>query len=84
MGNQPSSPLATCLSAVCGDRSDCVGYPNDPFYQLSWVKPYNLDIPITPAAVIRPDNANDVAGAVKCAAQNDKKVQARSGGHSYG
>lgn len=83
MGNGQSSPLQTCLDAVCGDRSDCVAYKGDPFYQLSWVKPFNLDVPVTPVAVIRPDNAKDVAEAVKCAAKSDVKVQAKSGGHSY-
>ena len=83
MGNGQSSPLADCLDAVCGSRSDCVNYAGAPFYQISWVKPYNLDIPVTPAAVIRPDDADDVAGAVKCAAEHGFKVQAKSGGHSY-
>ncbi|KAK1763470.1 FAD-binding domain-containing protein [Phialemonium atrogriseum] len=83
MGNSGSS-LQTCLNAVCNGRSGCVGYPSDPLYQISWVKPYNLDIPVTPVAVIRPNTAKDVAGIVKCAAANDVKVQAKSGGHSYG
>ena len=83
MGNGQSSPLADCLDAVCGDRSDCVNYAGAPFYQSSWVKPYNLDVPVTPAAVIRPDDADDVAAAVKCAVEHKVKVQAKSGGHSY-
>lgn len=83
MGNGQSSPLQTCLDAVCADRDGCVGYPSDPFYQISWVKPYNLDIPVEPAAVFRPDDADDVSGAVKCAAENGVSVQAKSGGHSY-
>ncbi|KDN62913.1 putative FAD binding domain-containing protein [Colletotrichum sublineola] len=83
MGQTPSSPLATCLNNVCDGRSSCVSYPNDPFYQLNWVKPYNLDIAVEPIAVTRPETKEDVAGFVKCAADNDVKVQAKSGGHSY-
>ncbi|KAH7162180.1 FAD binding domain-containing protein [Dactylonectria estremocensis] len=84
MGHGQSSPSKTCLDAVCGNRAGCVSYPSDPLYQLSWVKPYNLDVPVTPAAVLRPDTAQDVVDAVKCATENGFKVQAKSGGHSYG
>ncbi|GKT64233.1 FAD binding domain-containing protein [Colletotrichum tofieldiae] len=83
MGQKPSSPLATCLNNVCDGRSSCVGYPNDPLFQINWVKPYNLDIAVEPIAVTRPKTKEDVAGFVKCAADNDVKVQAKSGGHSY-
>jgi len=34
--------------------------------------------------VTRPQNAQDVSGFVKCAADNKVRVQAKSGGHSYG
>jgi len=60
-----------------------VGFPSDPLYQINWVKPYNLDVDVTPAAVVRPSTAADVSGIVKCASQNKVKVQAKSGGHSY-
>ncbi|EFQ33600.1 FAD binding domain-containing protein [Colletotrichum graminicola M1.001] len=83
MGQKPSSPLATCLNNVCDGRSSCVGYSNDPLYQINWVKPYNLDLAVVPIAVTRPETKEDVAGFVKCAADNNVKVQAKSGGHSY-
>jgi len=75
--------LVDCLKAVCDGRSGCVASPNTPLYDLHWVKPYNLDLPVVPAAVIRPDNAQDVSGAVKCAVKHDVPIQAKSGGHSY-
>ncbi|KAI0527972.1 hypothetical protein F5B22DRAFT_13712 [Xylaria bambusicola] len=83
MGQSTSSPLATCLNAVCNGRNDCVAYPSDPLYQISWVNRYNLDIEVTPIAVTRPETAQDVSGFVKCAAANNVKVQPKSGGHSY-
>ncbi|KAG5953912.1 hypothetical protein E4U53_007824 [Claviceps sorghi] len=84
MGAGASTPLQQCLDSVCNGRSGCVGYPGQTFYQTSWVKPYNKAINITPVAVIRPNTANEVAEAVKCAAKEKVYVQARSGGHSYG
>ncbi|KAI1859489.1 uncharacterized protein JN550_012007 [Neoarthrinium moseri] len=83
MGQGSSTPLADCLNAVCNSRSDCVAYPDNPLYQISWVKRYNLDIAVTPVAVTRPDSAEDVSGFIKCAVQNNVKVQPKSGGHSY-
>ncbi|PNY18835.1 Cannabidiolic acid synthase [Tolypocladium capitatum] len=83
MGNGQSTALQTCLGAVCNGRAGCVSYPSDPLYQLAWVKPYNLQIPVTPIAVIQPNSAIEVAGAVKCAVSGGVKVQAKSGGHSY-
>ncbi|PKS10146.1 hypothetical protein jhhlp_001896 [Lomentospora prolificans] len=83
MGNSPSTPLQTCLNTICAGRADCVAYPSTPFYQLAWVRPFNLDIDVEPLAVIRPKNTNEVAEAVKCAEKVAAKVQARSGGHSY-
>ncbi|ORY59272.1 uncharacterized protein BCR38DRAFT_412970 [Pseudomassariella vexata] len=83
MGSGQSTPLSDCLNAVCDGRSSCVAYPDNPLYQISWVNRYNLDIPVTPVAVTRPETTDDVSGFVKCAVSNNVKVQAKSGGHSY-
>ncbi|KAH9906409.1 Glucooligosaccharide oxidase [Xylariomycetidae sp. FL2044] len=83
MGQSPSSPMADCLNAVCNGRSDCVAYPDNPLYQISWVNRYNLDIEVEPVAVTRPETVDDVSGFVKCAVANSIKVQPKSGGHSY-
>jgi FAD/FMN-containing dehydrogenase len=48
------------------------------------VKPYNLGIPVDPAAVTYPTVPEQVQAIVKCASTWNMKVQARSGGHSYG
>lgn len=83
MGNAGSTPLQTCLNAICDGRSNCVAYPSTSLYQASWVKPYNLAVPVNPAAVIRPNNAQDVSAAIMCASASSVHVQAKSGGHSY-
>ncbi|OTB08537.1 putative glucooligosaccharide oxidase [Hypoxylon sp. CI-4A] len=82
MGQTPSA-LSDCLNAVCGDRDGCVAYPDNPLYQVSWVNRYNLDIEVEPIAVTRPGNSQDVSDFIKCAVENNVKVQPKSGGHSY-
>ncbi|KAJ7065289.1 hypothetical protein C8F01DRAFT_1125052 [Mycena amicta] len=82
--SQPGSPLQVCLNQVFASNKGGVHYPQDLLYQLLYVKPYNQDIPITPAAVTQPQSAQDVAGIVKCAVASGVKVTPRSGGHSYG
>jgi FAD/FMN-containing dehydrogenase len=83
MGNTPSA-LQQCLQTVGNGRAGFAGFPGDALYQAVWVQPYNLNIEVSPAAVVRPRTAEDVAGAIRCAAASNVKVQARSGGHSYG
>ncbi|KAK3295219.1 uncharacterized protein B0H64DRAFT_321750 [Chaetomium fimeti] len=84
MGTAHSS-LQKCIDGVGNNRAGFAGFPNNPLtYQPVWVHAYNLDIPITPAAVVRPQTAAEVSGVIKCASAHGVKVQARSGGHSYG
>ncbi|KAF4302935.1 Oxygen oxidoreductase covalent FAD-binding site [Botryosphaeria dothidea] len=89
MGNQASSAAAatpdlkSCLTTAVGGDGN-VAFSDDLLYQITDVKPYNLDIPVTPTAITYPNSSDQVAGIVACAAQYDHKVQARSGGHSYG
>lgn len=82
MGNSPSA-LETCLREVCAGRAGCAAFPGAPLYQAAWVRPFNLEIPVEPAGVIRPMDSEEVAGAVRCAVEEGVKVQAKSGGHSY-
>ncbi|KAF1996891.1 Glucooligosaccharide oxidase [Amniculicola lignicola CBS 123094] len=84
MGNNPSSnAVSQCLSSAVGGNAGLLAFKSDPLYQLNHVKPYNLDIHITPAAVTYPKTADHVAAIVKCAVDYNLKVQPRSGGHSY-
>lgn len=72
----------SCLKAAVSE-SDGVAFP-DLFFPFVHVQKYNLYYDIEPAAVAYPENAEEVSKLVKCAAQNKVKVQARSGGHSFG
>lgn len=83
MGSSQSSLLAKSIKAAVGKDKDLYAFPGNAFYQLENVKPYNLAIPIKPAAVTYPRTAAQVAAIVKCAVEAGLKVQARSGGHSY-
>ncbi len=68
---------------------DCLAAKNVPgffatssgFSQLA--EPYNLRLAYTPAVIVVPTDAGQVADAVLCAAASNVKVQAKSGGHSY-
>ncbi|RJE27475.1 glucooligosaccharide oxidase [Aspergillus sclerotialis] len=76
--------LRNCLLAAVGGNIALVAFQGEPFYQAVAVKAYNLNIPITPAAVTFPKSSDQVAAVVKCAAERGYKVQSKCGGHSYG
>jgi FAD/FMN-containing dehydrogenase len=84
MGNLASNPLQVCLLAAVAGDSSRVAFQSDPLYQIDAVHPYNLNIPVHPAAVTFPESLMEVENIVRCATQGGYKVQARSGGHSYG
>ncbi|KAL0935645.1 glucooligosaccharide oxidase [Colletotrichum truncatum] len=47
------------------------------------VRPYNLRVQFTPAAIVTATDPSHVQAAVKCGAQYGYKVTGRGGGHSY-
>lgn len=73
------SPLRACLTPAVSK----VAFEGDPFYHLTHIKRYNLDIDVTPAAVAYPQTAEEVSAVVRCATQTGHHVQPVSGGHSY-
>jgi hypothetical protein len=79
-----ASSIKECLLSAVGGNKNLVAFQGQLFYQALDVRPYNLNLPVTPAAVTFPETAEQVAAIVKCAADGGYKVQARSGGHSYG
>jgi len=82
MGSSQSA-LIEDLKAAVGGKADLLAYPSKPLYQLEHVKPYNLSIPVKPAAITYPETKEQVAAIVKVAVKYNLKVQARCGGHSY-
>lgn len=84
MGTPDNATIRQGLNAALGAAHKIAKYPTQLLYQFEDVKAYNLDIPIVPAAVTFPETAEQVSVIVKYAASVNVKVQARSGGHSYG
>ena len=79
------SPFFQCLLAAVGGKIDLVSDRTQQNYTATVdAYRYNLDYPVTPAAIVYPESADQVAASVKCAVDQGVKVQARSGGHSYG
>ena len=82
MGNKPSA-VEQCLISAVGNNKDLIAGQSTIGFQISHVKPYNLDIPVKPSAVTYPKTSEQIAAIVKCAVDNSLKVQPRCGGHSY-
>lgn len=85
MGNTTSVAAGrNCLLNAVGGNQALVAFQDQLLYQTTAVEAYNLNIPVTPAAVTFPESSEQIAAVVKCASEYDYKVQARSGGHSFG
>lgn len=85
MGSSHSTPapLVKGIKAALDNDDELYAFPGDELYELEDAKPYNLDIILRPAAVTYPKTTAQVAAIIKCAVGNNRKVQARAGGHSY-
>jgi FAD/FMN-containing dehydrogenase len=78
----PSDPkLASLESFIQEHPTIKYATPDSPDY-LTLRATYSLDNPATPYAIVRPQNAEDVAAAVKFARANSIKPVVRSGGNS--
>ena len=84
MGNIHSLSTESALRPCLTGAVPHVAFPDELFYQLRDAQPWNLNIPVLPAAVTYPETSDQVAAVIRCAAENDFKVQANSGGHRYG
>ena len=70
--------LSTCLAAA--------SVPIDAPSSSNWTAdalPYNKRLAYNPIAIAVPNALQHIQDAVKCAAQNGLKANAKSGGHSY-
>ncbi|PYH95698.1 glucooligosaccharide oxidase [Aspergillus ellipticus CBS 707.79] len=79
-----STSVRQCLLSAVQNDPTLVALNGDLLYQTLDVKVYNLNWPVIPAAVTFPKSSQQVAAIVRCAASLNYKVQAKSGGHSYG
>ncbi|KAE8395605.1 FAD/FMN-containing dehydrogenase [Aspergillus alliaceus] len=84
MGNTASVAGHGCLVSAVAGNSARVQVEGGPLLGPNGVHPYNLNFPVKPVAVTFPETSKQVADIVKCATEYGYKVQARSGGHSYG
>lgn len=76
VSKSPADALQSCLQSLSPV------FPNSQNYNQD-AAPFNQAFSWKPAAIVYPQNTNDVATAVKCAASSGYKVSARAGGHSY-
>lgn len=76
------------INAVDGEPDrlvDCLANRGVPITAVSVpLDPLNRRLIYTPAAVVRASTPQHVSDAVGCASSTNTKVQAMSGGHSYG
>lgn len=81
--------MSSTPTASSTTLQDCLAAKNVPVFFASssgfsqLAQPYNLRLPYTPAVIVVPTTTQHITDAVLCASENDVKVQARSGGHSY-
>lgn len=72
-----------CLVTAVDGQTAQVKFTDEPKFQETDVRPYNLNLQYQPFAVTYPKSTNQTAAIVHCAASYGRKVQARSGGHDY-
>ncbi|KAM6540410.1 hypothetical protein FALCPG4_002127 [Fusarium falciforme] len=75
--------LKSCLLASVNGQTERVRFSGDTGFQSDHVRPYNLNFPFEPYAIIYPIDASEVSSIVVCASKYNRKIQARSGGHDY-
>jgi hypothetical protein len=81
MGSSSDSRISALKSFLKGHPEIEYATPNSPNYSKLRVT-YRLNNPAVPFAIVRPQNADDVAAIVKYARANGIKPVVRSGGNS--
>jgi FAD/FMN-containing dehydrogenase len=84
MATPTSESIRQGLLVALEGQDHLLASPTKLLYQFEDAKPYNLDYPIIPAAVTYPKTPEQIAKIIQFASSVNVKVQARSGGHSYG
>lgn len=80
---QSHSAFEKAIALALDNDEELYAFPNEPFYAQDHINRYNLDIVTTPIAVTYPKTTEQVCRIVRIANENNLKVQAKSGGHSY-
>ena len=81
MGSSSDARLASLQLFLQGHAHIQYAIPTSPNYEALRAT-YVLDNPAVPLAIVRPQNAEDVAAIVRCAKANEIKFAIRSGGNS--
>lgn len=84
MGNTSSVAGRECFMAAVGGNRTMATFRGDLSYEFRALPSYNLAIPVHPAVITYPNTTSQVADIVRCAVERNYRVQAYSGGHSYG
>ncbi|KAI8721444.1 FAD-binding PCMH-type domain-containing protein [Fusarium sp. LHS14.1] len=75
--------LKSCLLASVNGQTERARFSGDTGFQSDHVRPYKLNFPYDPFAIVYPIDASEVSSVVVCASKYSRKIQARSGGHDY-
>lgn len=85
-----SSLTSASLTAAKRDAlTDCLAEARVPFDAKgseTWaqnIKPYNLRLPYTPAAIAIPTCPSQIQAAVACGIKHNVRISAKGGGHGY-
>ncbi len=73
-------PDADAVTHLRQNITGALALPGEPGYELS--TPWNVSVPMSPAAVVAPANAEDVAAAVQWASTQGLRVAVQTTGHS--
>ncbi|KAK4862494.1 hypothetical protein LT330_002627 [Penicillium expansum] len=84
MGNTSSVAGRECFMAAVGGNPTMATFRGDLLYEFRALPSYNLAIPVHPSVITYPNTTTQVAEIVRCAVDTNYRVQAYSGGHSYG
>ncbi|KAJ5446349.1 FAD-binding type 2 [Penicillium cf. griseofulvum] len=84
MGNTSSVAGRECFMAAVGGNPNMATFRGDFWYEFRALPSYNLAIPVHPEVITYPTTTTQVAEIVRCAVEENYRVQAYSGGHSYG
>ncbi|KPM45156.1 hypothetical protein AK830_g1330 [Neonectria ditissima] len=75
--------LRSCLSKAVGLDDSRVQFPEEPNFNDTDLRPFNLNLQYAAFAITYPNTTQEVSDIVLCAGTHDRKVQARSGGRDF-